>query len=139
MIEVDDLRRLFRIQQWEFWLSIVCFAGVAAFGAIQGVCIALVIAVIEFIWDGWRPHFAVLGRVEAIRGYHDVARYPLARQVPGLVLFRWDAPLFFANAEFFKDRALDAVAKAPSPVQWLVVAAERSRAWTLQLPTSSQS
>jgi DUF2924 family protein len=101
-----------------------CFAGVAVFGAIQGVGIAVVIAVIEFLWDGWRPHCAVLGRVEGIRGYHDIRRYPHARQFPGLVLFRWDAPLFFANAELFKERALDVVAKAPTPVRWLVVAAE---------------
>ena len=124
LIEVADLGRLFRIQRWEFWLSIACFAGVAVFGAIQGVGIALVIAVIEFLWDGWRPHSAVLGRVEGIRGYHDVSRYPHARQVPGLVLFRWDAPLFFANAEFFKERVLDAVARAPTSIRWLVVAAE---------------
>jgi high affinity sulfate transporter 1 len=124
LIEVNDLGRLFRIQRWEFWLSVVCFAGVAVFGAIQGVGIAVAIAVIEFLWDGWRPHSAVLGRVEGIRGYHDISRYPDARQVSGLVLFRWDAPLFFANAEFFKERALDAVAGAPTPVRWLVVAAE---------------
>ena len=124
LIEVSDLRRLFRIQRWEFWLSIVCSAGVAIFGAIQGVGIAVVIAIIEFLWDGWRPHSAVLGRVEGIRGYHDITRYPQADQTPGLVLFRWDAPLFFANAEFFRERALDAVAGSPSPVRWLVVAAE---------------
>jgi high affinity sulfate transporter 1 len=124
LFEVSDLKRLFKIQRWEFWLSMVCFAGVAVFGAIEGVGIAVVIAVLEFLWDGWRPHFAVLGRVEGVRGYHDITRYPNARQLPGLVLFRWDAPLFFANAELFKDRALDAVAKAPSPVEWLVVAAE---------------
>ena len=94
LFEVNDLKRLFKIQRWEFWLSIACFAGVAVFGAIEGVGIAVVIAVIEFLWDGWRPHSAVLGRVEGIRGYHDIARYPNARQLPGLVLFRWDAPLF---------------------------------------------
>src|SRR6516225_4348977 len=124
LFEFADLRRIFRIQQWEFWLSIVCFVGVAVFGVIPGIGIAIVIAVIEFLWDGWRPHFAVLGRVEGVRGYHDITRYPNARQLPGLVLFRWDAPLFFANAELFKDCALDAMAKAPAPVEWLVVAAE---------------
>jgi MFS superfamily sulfate permease-like transporter len=102
----------------------VCFAGVAVFGAIQGVGIAVVIAVIEFLWDGWRPHSAVLGRVEGIRGYHDITRYPHAHQMPGLVLFRWDAPLFFANAELFRQRVLDAVATAPTAVRWLIVAAE---------------
>jgi high affinity sulfate transporter 1 len=124
LFEVNDLKRLLKIQRWEFWLSMVCFAGVAVFGAIEGVGIAVVIAVLEFLWDGWRPHSAVLGRVDGVRGYHDITRYPDARQLPGLVLFRWDAPLFFANAELFKDSALDAVATAPPPVEWLVVAAE---------------
>ena len=81
-------------------------------------------AVIEFLWDGWRPHSAVLGRVDDIKGYHDITRHPEARLIPGLVLFRWDAPLFFANAEFFHERVLDAVASSPTPVRWLVVAAE---------------
>jgi high affinity sulfate transporter 1 len=124
LIEVTDLIRIFRIQRWEFWLSIVCFVGVAVLGAIPGIGLAIVIAVIEFLWDGWRPHSAVLGRAEGVKGYHDITRYPDARQIPGLVLFRWDAPLFFANAELFKERVLDAAAKSPTPVRWLVVAAE---------------
>ena len=124
LIEVSDLRRIYRIQQWEFWLSIVCFAGVATLGAIPGIGLAIVIAVIEFLWDGWRPHSAVLGRVNQVKGYHDVTRHPDARRIPGLVLFRWDAPLFFANAELFHARVLDAVASSPTPVHWVVVAAE---------------
>jgi high affinity sulfate transporter 1 len=124
LAEVKDLRRIYRIQQWEFWLSIVCFAGVAVMGAIPGIALAIVIAVIEFLWDGWRPHSAVLGRVDHVKGYHDVRRYPQARLIPGLVLFRWDAPLFFANAELFHDRAMAAVSASPTPVRWLVVAAE---------------
>jgi len=124
LVEVSDLRRIYRIQRWEFWLSMTCFAGVAVLGAIPGIALAIVIAVIEFLWDGWRPHSAVLGRVERIKGYHDIARYPEARLIPGLVLFRWDAPLFFANAELFHDRVLNAVASSPTPVRWLVVAAE---------------
>ncbi|MGO9604741.1 MAG: SulP family inorganic anion transporter [Candidatus Binataceae bacterium] len=124
LIEVADLRRIYRIQQWEFWLSMICFAGVALFGAVLGIGIAIVIAVIEFLWDGWRPHSAVLGRVEGIRGYHDIGRYPQASRIPGLVLFRWDAPLFFANAELFRERVLGVVARSPTPVRWVVVAAE---------------
>jgi len=124
LIEVADLRRIFRIQRWEFWLSIVCFVGVAVLGAIPGIGLAIAIAVIEFLWDGWRPHSAVLGRVEGVKGYHDIKRYPNARLIPGLVLFRWDAPLFFANAELFKERVLEAAASAPAPVRWVVVAAE---------------
>ncbi|MGE0659456.1 MAG: SulP family inorganic anion transporter [Reyranellaceae bacterium] len=124
LIEIDDLRRIWRIQRWEFWLSIVCFVGVAVFGAIPGIGFAIVIAVIEFLWDGWRPHSAVLGRAEGVEGYHDITRYPGAQQVPGLVLFRWDAPLFFANAELFQERVVEAVTASPTPARWLVVAAE---------------
>ncbi len=124
LVEVSDLRRIYRIQPWEFWLSMACFAGVAVLGAIPGIALAIVIAVIEFLWDGWRPHSAVLGRVERVEGYHDITRHPEARLIPGLVLFRWDAPLFFANAELFHKRVLDAVASSPTPVRWLVVAAE---------------
>ena len=124
LFEVTDLKRIYRIQQWEFWLSMVCFVGVAVLGVIPGIGLAIAIAIAEFLWDGWRPHSAVLGRAHGVKGYHDITRYPDARQIPGLVLFRWDAPLFFANAEFFRERVLDAVAKSPTPVRWLVVAAE---------------
>jgi high affinity sulfate transporter 1 len=124
LFEFADLRRIFRIQQWEFWLSIVCFVGVAVFGVIPGIGIAIVIAVIEFLWDAWRPHYAVLGRVDGVRGYHDIKRYPDARRVPGLVLFRWDAPLFFANAELFNQRVLEAIAESPSPVRRIIITAE---------------
>jgi high affinity sulfate transporter 1 len=123
LIEVTDLIRIFHIQRWEFWLSVVCFAGVAVLGAIPGIGLAVAIAIIEFLWDGWRPHSAVLGRADGVKGYHDITRYPDARQIPGLVLFRWDAPLFFANAELFKERVLEAAANSRS-VHWLVVAAE---------------
>jgi high affinity sulfate transporter 1 len=124
LFEVSDLRRIYRIQQWEFWLSMACFAGVAVFGAIPGISIAIVIAVIEFLWDGWRPYSAILGSVEGVHGYHDIARYPQARQIPGLLLLRWDAPLFFANAELFRDRVLASIAHSPTTVRWLIIAAE---------------
>jgi MFS superfamily sulfate permease-like transporter len=124
LIEISDLRRIYRIQRWEFWLSIGCLVGVAALGAIPGIGLAIVIAVIEFLWDGWRPHSAILGSVDGVKGYHDISRYPGAVLIPGLMLFRWDAPLFFANAELFQQRILDIVAAAPTPVRWLVVTAE---------------
>jgi len=124
LFEIADLKRIYRIQQWEFWLTVLCFVGVAVLGAIPGIGLAIAVAVAEFLWDGWRPHSAVLGRAHGVKGYHDITRYPDARRIPGLVLFRWDAPLFFANAEFFRERILDAVSKSPTPVRWLVVAAE---------------
>ena len=124
LIEVTDLRRIYRIQRWEFWLSVACTAGVAVLGAIPGIGLAIVMAVIEFLWDGWRPYSAVLGRADGVKGYHDISRYPDARRIPGLVLFRWDAPLFFANAEWFHDRVQEAIATSPTPARWVVVAAE---------------
>jgi len=124
LFEINDLKRIFRIQQWEFWLSIACLAGVAIFGAIPGICLAVMIAIIEFLWDGWRPHFAVLARVPGLRGYHDLKRYPHGKRISGLVLFRWDAPLFFANAELFQERLSEAIAESPTRVRRVVVAAE---------------
>jgi high affinity sulfate transporter 1 len=124
LFEIADLRRILRIQRWEFWLSIVCFLGVCAFGVIPGIGLAIALAVIEFLWDGWRPHYAIMGRVNGLRGYHDIKRYPEARQIPGAVLFRWDAPLFFANAELFHQRVLEAVASAPTSVKRFIVSAE---------------
>jgi len=124
LFEFKDLARIYRIQNWEFWLSVLCTAGVAIFGAIPGIGIAIALAVIEFLWDGWRPHWAVLGKPDGVDGYHDMARYPEARRIAGLVLFRWDAPLFFANAELFSQRVLDAIAASPTPVRRVVVAAE---------------
>jgi high affinity sulfate transporter 1 len=123
LFEMADLRRIYHIQRWEFWLSVACFTGVAVFGAIPGIGLAIVIAIIEFLWDGWRPYSAVLGRPAGVEGYHDVTRYPEAHRIPGLVLFRWDAPLFFANAELFRERVLAAVAESPTPVRCVVVAA----------------
>ncbi len=124
LFEIADLRRIWRIQRWEFWLSLACTAGVVVFGAIPGIAIALAIAIAEFLWDAWRPPTAVLGRVDGKHGFHDVARYPDARLVPGLVLFRWSAPLFFANAEFFNVAVQDAIAAAPGPVKRVIVTAE---------------
>lgn len=124
LIEINDLKRIYRIQRWEFWLTVLCFVGVAVFGPIPGIGLAVAVAIAEFLWDGWRPHSAILGRAYGVKGYHDITRYPDARLIPGLVLFRWDAPLFFANAEFFKERILAAIETSPTPVRWLVVAAE---------------
>jgi high affinity sulfate transporter 1 len=124
LFEIADLRRLYRIQRWEFWLSIACFLGVAVFGPIPGILIAILIALGEFVGDAWRPHYAVLGRAEGVKGYHDIKWYPNARLISGLVLFRWDAPLFFANAELFKDQVLTEINLSPTPVKWFMVAAE---------------
>ena len=94
LFEIYDLTRILRIQPWEFWLSIICFLGVAVFGAIPGIGLAVVIAIIEFLWDGWRPHSAVLGRPKDVEGYHDITRYPDARQIPDSSSFVGTHPYF---------------------------------------------
>ena len=124
IVEFSEVRRLYLLRRGEFYLSMVCFLGVASLGVIQGIFIAVGLALLVFIWHAWRPYCAVLGRVDGMKGYHDITRHPEARQIPGLVLFRWDAPLFFANAEFFREQALKAVSAASTPTKCIVVAAE---------------
>jgi high affinity sulfate transporter 1 len=124
IFEIRGTLRLYQLRPFEFVLSIVCFCGVAILGVIQGIFGAVGLALLAFVWSAWRPHYAVLGRIDGIKGYHDVQRHPEARQIPGLVIFRWDAPLFFANAEIFCERVLNAVATAPTVTRWVLVAAE---------------
>lgn len=124
LFEFKDLRRIYRVKKWEFWLSILCTCAVAVLGAIPGIGIAIVVAVVEFLWSAWRPHWAVLGKPAGVDGYHDVARYPEAQRVPGLILFRWDAPLFFANAEYFSQCVTDEIARSSTAVRRVVISAE---------------
>lgn len=124
LVEVSGVRRLYRLRPGEFAVSAVCFLGVVLVGVTQGIFIAVGVALLAFVWRAWRPYDAILGRVDGLKGYHDVSRHPEAARIPGLVLFRWDAPLFFANAETFREHVLRAVAEAPTPTTWVVVAAE---------------
>jgi MFS superfamily sulfate permease-like transporter len=124
LVDVAGVTRLYRLRRSEFVFSVACFLGVVLIGVIQGIFIAVGLALLAFVWRAWRPYDAVLGRVDGLKGYHDVTRHPEARRIPGLVLFRWDAPLFFANAEIFHDHVRRAVAEAPTPTQWVIVAAE---------------
>jgi len=124
LVEVSGVVRMYRLRRGEFALSIVCFFGVALLGVVTGIFMAIGLALLAFIWRAWRPYSAVLARVEGVSGWHDVSRHPEGRRIPGLVLFRWDAPLFFANAQAFHDQVRCAVANAPTPTRWVVVAAE---------------
>jgi high affinity sulfate transporter 1 len=124
LFDVTGLRRLWRLRRSDLGLALAAFLAVVLFGALPGVAVAVTLSLVDFIRRAWRPHDAVLGRVANYKGYHDTARHPEARLVPGLVLYRWDAPLFFANADLFRERALEVVDAAPPPVRWLAVAAE---------------
>lgn len=124
LIDLKSLKRIYYMRQAEFWLSVGCSVGVILLGTIEGIGVAVLAALIAFVWESWRPYSAILSRVDGLKGYHDITRYPHGRRIPGLVLFRWDAPLFFANAELFSNRVLEAIKTAPSPTRWVVVAAE---------------
>ncbi|MGZ4228564.1 MAG: SulP family inorganic anion transporter [Solirubrobacteraceae bacterium] len=121
-IDVVAARRLHKWRRSEFVLAMVAFTGVAVLGVLWGVGIAIALSLLNFIGRAWRPHDAVLGRVDNLKGYHDIERYPDARHIPGLVLYRFDAPLFFANADYFRERVL-ALARSRDAT-WIVVAAE---------------
>ena len=124
LIEIRRVRALLRFRSSEFWVSIACFLGVALLGVIPGIFLAIGIGVAQFVHRAWRPYDAVLGRVAGLKGYHDVTRHPEGLQIPGLVLYRWDAPLFFANAARFHERVERHVRRAGPECAWVVVAAE---------------
>ncbi len=124
LVDIAGLVRLWRLRPSEFVLSMACFLGVALLGVVLGIFMAVALALGAFVWRAWRPYSAILGRVDGLKGYHDVTRYPDARLVDGLILFRWDAPLFFANAEQFREQVEGAIAAAATPTRWVVVAAE---------------
>ncbi|CAL8481622.1 SulP family inorganic anion transporter [Caballeronia sp. S22] len=123
LLEVHGVMRLYRLRKSEFVQALACFVGVAVLGVVNGIALALLLTMLSFLWRAWRPYDAVLGRIDGRKGYHDISRHPEARRVPGLVLFRWDAPLFFANAEIFREHLLRAIDDAGETVGWTVIAA----------------
>ena len=124
LVDVAALRHLWRVRRSELGVALVAFLAVVLFGALPGILIAVGLSLVAFIRRAWVPYDAVLGRVAGYKGYHDVGRHPDARLVPGLLLYRWDAPLFFANAPTFRERVLQVVDDAEETPRWLAVAAE---------------
>jgi len=122
LFDVRTARRLYAWRRTEFALCLAAFAGVAVLGVLWGVGIAIALSLLNFIRRAWYPHDAVLGRVEQLKGYHDTGRYPDATLIPGLVLYRFDAPLFFANTDSFSHR-VRALAEGDG-TRWVVIAAE---------------
>lgn len=124
LLDVSGLVRFARVRPDEFVVATICLLGVVVLGVLPGILLAVAVSLAQFVWRNWQPYDAVLGRVAGVKGYHDVARHPDARLIPGLLLFRWDAPLFFANAGIFRRRLLDAVGRARPPVRRVIIAAE---------------
>ncbi|MFF4052363.1 SulP family inorganic anion transporter [Streptomyces chartreusis] len=124
MIDLAGFRRLASFRRRELLLALGCLAGVLALDILYGVLVAVGLSVAELLTRVARPHDAVQGVVPGIAGMHDVDDYPTARTIPGLLVYRYDSPLFFANAEDFRRRALAAVDEQTAPVRWFVLNAE---------------
>ncbi|MEU5213699.1 sulfate permease [Streptomyces sp. NPDC020742] len=124
MVDLAGFRRLASFRRRELLLALGCLVGVLALNILYGVLVAVVLSVVELLSRVARPHDAVQGLVPGLAGMHDVDDYPQARIVPGLLVYRYDSPLFFANAEDFRHRALAAVAEQPGPVKWFVLNTE---------------
>lgn len=124
LVEVGELRRFARFRRSELVLALVTTVAVLAAGVMWGVLIAVGLSVLDLLRRVAHPHDAVLGLVPGLAGMHDVDDYPGAEEVPGLLVYRYDSPLFFANAEDFRTRALAAVDTAEWPVEWFLLNAE---------------
>jgi SulP family sulfate permease len=121
LIDVDAFRRMGRLRHSEQVLALSAFVGVLAFDIVYGVLIAVVLSVLDLFRRVARPHDAVLGTVPGLAGLHDVDDFPDAHTIRGLVIYRYDAFLCFANADDFRTRALAAVDGEPERVEWLVL------------------
>ncbi|MEI5525637.1 sulfate permease [Streptomyces brasiliscabiei] len=124
MVDVAGFRRLAAFRRRELLLALGCLTGVLALGILYGVLVAVGLSVAELLTRVARPHDAVEGLVPGVAGMHDVDDYPTARTIPGLLVYRYDSPLFFANAEDFRRRALAAVDEQSGVVRWFVLNAE---------------
>jgi MFS superfamily sulfate permease-like transporter len=124
LFDLATLRWLARVRRTDFAAAVVAMLGVILIGVLEGLLIAIGVSLAVFIWKRWRPHTAVLGRVAGAKGYHDVERHPDAYLVPSLLLFRFDSPIFFANAGFFEEQLGEAIDATPGGVRRVVVAAE---------------
>jgi MFS superfamily sulfate permease-like transporter len=123
LADVPGTVRLWRQRRVEFLLSIAAFLGVALVGVLEGIAIAVALSIFNVFRRAWWPYQTTLGRVPGMPGLHDTELHPDAEEVPGLVVFRFDAPLFFANTRTFRDQIRRLAAAEPRP-EWIVIAAE---------------
>ncbi|MGO9298433.1 MAG: SulP family inorganic anion transporter [Streptosporangiaceae bacterium] len=123
LADIPGTVRLWRQRKAEFLLSIAAFLGVALLGVLPGIAIAVALSILNVFRRAWWPYDTALGRVEGLEGYHDIQSHPEAQHLPGLVIYRFDAPLFFANAKTFRDE-VGRLAHADPPPTWILIAAE---------------
>jgi len=124
LIDIPAMRRLYRVRRSEFALAFSALLAVAVLGPVTGVVVAVSLSILNFLRLAWKPHTAELVRVDGIKGYHDRGRHPEGRVVPGLLLYRFDAPLFFANGHFFIEDLERRIAAQEGPVKCVIITAE---------------
>jgi high affinity sulfate transporter 1 len=123
LADIPATVRLYKVRRSEFLLTSAAFLGVVLLGVLPGIAIAVGLSIGNVFRRAWWPYQTVLGRVPGLAGYHDVRSYPEAQRLPGCVTFRFDAPLFFANARTFREQ-VRTMARATPPPRWIVIAAE---------------
>ena len=123
LADIPATVRLWRQRRVELLLSLAAFLGVALLGVLQGIAVAVALSILNVFGRAWRPYQTTLGRVPGMPGHHDRSLHPEAEELPGLVIFRFDAPLFFANARTFRDEVRRLAAAEPRP-RWILIAAE---------------
>ncbi len=123
LADIPGTVRLWHQRRVEFTLCIAAFLGVALLGVLQGIAVAVALSILNVFRRAWWPYQTTLGRVEGMPGLHDRELHPEAQQLPGVAVFRFDAPLFFANARTFRDQIRGLAAAEPRP-RWIVIAAE---------------
>jgi MFS superfamily sulfate permease-like transporter len=122
LMDLAALRRYAQVRRSALVLSLVAAAAVIVFGVLEGIVIAVVLAVFLFFRRSWWPHGAVLGQIEGVGGWHSVDLHPEATELDGIVVYRWEAPLFFANAGSFRDQ-IRSLVRARKP-EWVVIQCE---------------
>ena len=126
LIDIPAMAHLYRVRRSEFVLAVSAMLAVAILGPISGVVVAVSLSILNFLRLAWKPYTAELVRVDGLKGYHDLSRHPEGHRIPGLLLYRFDSPLFFANARFFSDDLLRRITDRAdrNPVQCVIVTAE---------------
>ncbi|HUA45228.1 MAG TPA: sulfate permease [Solirubrobacteraceae bacterium] len=123
LADLPGTARLWQQRRVEFLLSITAFLGVALLGVLEGIAVAVALSILNVFRRAWWPYQTTLGRVPHLPGQHDRQLHPDAEELPGLIIFRFDAPLFFANARTFRDEIRRLAAGKPAP-RWILIAAE---------------
>ncbi|MEV1128706.1 SulP family inorganic anion transporter [Agromyces sp. NPDC049794] len=124
LIDLRGFLRLVRMDRTDALLSAAAFLGVLVFGVLEGIAVTIGLSLLAFVIHSWRPYRAELGRVTGLRGYHDLSRYPEGERIPGVLILRFDAPLFFANGGIFEDFVRSRVRAAGPGIRTVILAAE---------------